>query len=209
LCLQPKSFATSRLLRLWILSAATSTVASMSWAVPPIAKLPDLTCTLSRVAPGSGALASATELELTSYPADEAATPEKLAQRAEHAGEYFLGLFGPKEELVGFVCGTTTAGDSLTEETMSTHDAAGTLLCIHSVVVAERYRRCGVAVAMLKTYMTAVAQTGTARAAALIAKKHLVPLYEKSGFDLVGPSEVVHGADPWYELRADLSAGVP
>ena len=118
-----------------------------------------------------------------SYPADEAASAEKLAFRAERAGPYFLGLHGPDDELLGFICGTTTAGSKLTDETMSTHEPSGTLLCIHSVVVAERYRRRGVAVAMLETYLRAVTQTGSAQAAALIAKKALAVLHVGSGDD--------------------------
>lgn len=39
---------------------------------------------------------------------------------------------------------------------------------------------------------------------ALISKKNIVPLYESSGFTLIGPSDVVHGADVWYELRFDI-----
>ena len=41
-----------------------------------------------------------------------------------------------------------------------------------------------------------------------IAKEHqvviIVPLYEKAGFSLLGPSVVEHGADPWFELQHTL-----
>lgn len=36
----------------------------------------------------------------------------------------------------------------------------------------------------------------------LICKEPLVPLYAKAGFREVGPSPVVHGADPWIEMVA-------
>jgi len=39
---------------------------------------------------------------------------------------------------------------------------------------------------------------------ALISKKNIIPLYENAGFALVGPSDVVHGADVWYELRLEI-----
>lgn len=38
----------------------------------------------------------------------------------------------------------------------------------------------------------------------LICKEPLVPLYEKGGFRVVGPSDVVHGADPWIEMDLKL-----
>ena len=39
----------------------------------------------------------------------------------------------------------------------------------------------------------------------LICKEPLVALYSKAGFQVVGPSEVVHGADPWIEMSMKLS----
>lgn len=43
-------------------------------------------------------------------------------------------------KLVGFVCGTCVAGHALTEHAMSSHEATGTLLCVHSVVVDPEFR---------------------------------------------------------------------
>ena len=34
----------------------------------------------------------------------------------------------------------------------------------------------------------------------LLCKKNLIGFYEGAGFRMVGPSEVVHGADQWYEM---------
>jgi len=35
----------------------------------------------------------------------------------------------------------------------------------------------------------------------LICKEQLIPLYAGAGFSMVGPSDVVHGQDPWFEMR--------
>ena len=35
----------------------------------------------------------------------------------------------------------------------------------------------------------------------LLCKTQLIGLYEKCSFVLLGKSEVVHGADPWYEME--------
>lgn len=31
-----------------------------------------------------------------------------------------------------------------------------------------------------------------------------IPLYEQAGFGLVGPSDVQHGQDQWYEMAIDI-----
>lgn len=56
-------------------------------------------------------------------------------------------------EMVGFICGTCCPGSELSHETMSGHDPAGPTLCIHSVVVDEKFRRKGYATTMLKVYV--------------------------------------------------------
>ena len=40
---------------------------------------------------------------------------------------------GAGEAIVGYICGTLTAADSLTHECMQSNDPEGNLLCIHSV----------------------------------------------------------------------------
>ena len=39
----------------------------------------------------------------------------------------------------------------------------------------------------------------------LICKQYLQPLYAQAGFTLIGPSAVVHGQDPWFEMRLEFS----
>lgn len=147
-------------------------------------------------------------VEAASYPADEAASPEQLESRQREAGAYFLGTFDEAGVLVGFVCGTRAAGPALTDESMERHVPNGPLLCVHSVVTRPEMRKRGVASVMLRGYLQAVAAdtngaSAPPSACALIAKAHLVGLYQKSEFQLVGLSPVVHGADPWFELRID------
>ena len=121
------------------LSSATSSMPSRITTIAP--------GNFARVLPSR--VQAAFALEAASYPADEAATLENLQLRAEVAGEYFWGV-SEGSSLEGFICGTLTCGDTLTEESMSAHDPAGQTLCIHSVVVAEERRRLGLGSAMLK-----------------------------------------------------------
>ena len=85
----------------------------------------------------------------------------------------------------------------LTDESMSMHEADGTTLCIHSVAVPEPLRRKGIASYMLREYLSRVDGLGFATRVLLICKEPLVGLYTGAGFENLGPSDVVHGADPW------------
>jgi GNAT superfamily N-acetyltransferase len=144
------------------------------------------------------------ELEAAGYPADEAASPERLAYRQRRAGDFFWVAHDAKADdggVVGFVCGTLCRGDALTAETMGTHDAEGTTLCVHSVCVDHAARRRGVASSLLRAYLRLLPGVAPAlRSVRLIAKPHLTPLYTRAGFTLLGPSPVVHGEDAWLEF---------
>lgn len=109
------------------------------------------------------------------------------------------------DQLVGYICGTLTAADSLTHESMSKHDPDGRTLCIHSVCVAAEHQRKGIASRMLKAYLQYVQQTcPQAECARLICKKNLIALYKSTGFTVNGLSPVVHGQDPWYDMEVSF-----
>eukprot|EP00438_Fugacium_kawagutii_P034871 Skav225567 [mRNA] locus=scaffold81:432919:434196:+ [translate_table: standard] len=108
-------------------------------------------------------------LEAASYPADEAASPENLSLRQRVAGDYFWAAVDKDDSLVGFVCGTLAHGNSLTHESMEKHEPSGRLLCVHSVVTKECFRRRGVALEMLREYLRAVAALPPGPAVAAIA----------------------------------------
>jgi predicted PhzF superfamily epimerase YddE/YHI9/GNAT superfamily N-acetyltransferase len=145
-------------------------------------------------------------LEAASYPADEAATPARIAYRVEHAASLFLLLERAGGELAGFVNGTLAAGE-LTADTMAVHDPAGATLCIHSVVIAEGLRRQGLAAWLLARYLREVAagHPHVARAA-LLAHADKVALYERVGFASTGPSPVVHGGEVWLGMERPFTA---
>jgi arylalkylamine N-acetyltransferase len=68
--------------------------------------------------------------------------------------------------------------------------------------VEEKERRRGVALKLLQAYQAfARCSTPSVRRLCLISHEPLVGLYEKAGFRVVGPSDVVHGKDPWIEME--------
>ncbi|KAE8976242.1 hypothetical protein PR003_g25992 [Phytophthora rubi] len=151
-------------------------------------------------------------MEAASYPADEAASESGIRFRQKNAGAFFWAAYLPSgdktsETLVGFVNGTLTANDELSDESMSQHDPHGSLLCIHSVVVDHAFRRRGLAAQMLKRYVRIIcdSQPQVTRIM-MIAKAYLVKFYVSCGFSVTRLSPVVHGQDPWFELELDCDA---
>lgn len=163
-------------------------------------------------------LADISALEVSSYPPDEAASLARMAYRLNSAPDLCWVLREPalsssenddtaKGSLIGFVIGTAAAAGStaLPEESMSWHDAAGTVVCVHSVVVREDLRRRGFAGDMLRQFVEKLkrAEHGYERVV-LITKLLLVPLYSSVGFVEDGPSIIEHGRDTWIDMRLEL-----
>ncbi|WIA41274.1 hypothetical protein OEZ86_004878 [Tetradesmus obliquus] len=150
------------------------------------------------------------DIEANSYPEDEAATYENLKFRIEQASGQFLVAIkaasagdgsNSSDQLVGYVCGTCSSASSLTHESMSSHEPGGSLLCIHSVAVAQQHRRHGIASRMLQLYLRYVqGTTAGLQEVRLICKEQMIPLYSKAGFVLLGPSSVEHGQEQWHEM---------
>ena len=96
---------------------------------------------------------------------------------------------------------------------MSTHVPGSASVCIHSICVVPGLRRKGVAVAILKEYVSRLqkaSQEGAPyRRILLITHEELMGLYSKAGFETVGKSAVVHGSRPWFEMRKTLIAPEP
>ena len=150
---------------------------------------------------------AALEIELASYPADEAASLTSLTYRQEHAFECFRGAY-LGDKLVGFICGTRTNDVRLTHDSMEEHVHDGKTLCIHSVVVDSNYRKKGYGKFMLKEYIKYV-QDNSAKFGInkmlLISKIHLVHVfYEACGFRLIEKWPYQHGKDDWYECEYDI-----
>ena len=146
---------------------------------------------------------------------------------------------------MGYICGTLSAAEKLTHESMSRHDPEGDMLCMHSVrpaslaiqhscrqsgqlnvlcvalpvhssasalqlhmsptvqvCVDPMQQRKGIARRMLQGYKVMIQNMlPHIRSMNLICKQNLIELYRGAGFELLGPSEVVHGKDQWYEMR--------
>ena len=148
--------------------------------------------------------------ENLAYPADEAGSYESFAYRQSVAPDLFLGAYDPSDEkrLIGFICSTLSESESLTHESMTTHDPEGKTICIHSVCVDPGHQRQKIGSALLEEYIRRWAN-GLYDGISLIAHEELTGFYVAAGFDLIGKSGVVHGSKPWFELRYSLQTRIP
>lgn len=134
-------------------------------------------------------------LEAASYPSDEAATPEKIRHRLEHAAAFFYLLRSKQAsgDLVGFINGTCTTHSTIHHDSMSTHEPSGRSLVIHSVVIAPPFRRQKLAVHMLSLYLQTLHKNSLCDQVLLLSKAALLPLYLQCGFQVRRLSPVQHG----------------
>jgi ribosomal protein S18 acetylase RimI-like enzyme len=133
------------------------------------------------------------DLETDSYPADEAATLDKIQYRSEEATQYFLVLKDHNRVIVGFVNGTCVAGGTIEHCSMAEHDPQGRTLVIHSVTVNKSHRRHGIATKMLTKYLETIYALKTVDRVLLLSKSYLLPLYLNVGFQFIRLSPVEHG----------------
>ncbi|KAI0090668.1 acyl-CoA N-acyltransferase [Irpex rosettiformis] len=152
-------------------------------------------------------------IEVASFPPEEAGSLEKFQYRQQNAPDLFLGAYLPSSngrDIIGYICSTLASSENLTHDSMEEHIPSGTSVCIHAVVVSPEYRKKGIALALLKEYITRLekdhqAGANTYNRILLICHENLRGLYEKAGFEWLGKSDVVHGPEPWYEMRRALS----
>ncbi|KAJ7678228.1 acyl-CoA N-acyltransferase [Mycena polygramma] len=159
-------------------------------------------------------LEQAIKIEAQGFPPDEAATLEAFQLRQTRAPDLFLGAYQNDLQLVGYICSTLSPDASLTHDSMSTHVPGASSVCIHSVCVSPACRRQGVALRLLQEYIARLEAAYREKSVPyqrvlLITHEWLRPLYEKAGFEWLGPSAVVHGSQPWYEMRIVLGSLPP
>ena len=149
--------------------------------------------------------------ENLAYPADEAGSYEAFAYRQSVAPSLFLGAYeshSGEKRLIGFICSTLSKLESLTHESMETHDPEGKTICIHSVCVDPAYQGRKVGSALLKEYIRQWTD-GPYDGISLISHEELIEFYVAAGLKLIGKSEVVHGSKPWFELQYPLQSRIP
>jgi ribosomal protein S18 acetylase RimI-like enzyme len=145
------------------------------------------------------------EIEAAAYPADEAATREKIAIRIRDYPEGFRCLVADGA-LIGFInCGCAWEVAMSAEEfkQLIGHDPLAPNVVIMSVVIHPDYQGQGWSSVMMKEFVSLMTAMGK-KTIHLMCKQGYLGMYEKAGYRFTRLSASTHGGEEWYEMMMDL-----
>ena len=145
------------------------------------------------------------EIESAAYPADEAATREKIAIRIARYPQGFLCM-----ELHGEVIGFINAGcawevvmsDEAFKELVG-HDPQAPNAVIMSVVLHPDYQGKGLSTALMQAFIEHMRQQGKT-AIYLMCKAQYLEMYKRFGYQFLKKSDSTHGGEAWFEMRQSI-----
>ena len=142
-------------------------------------------------------------VEADCFPPAEAATAAEITDRLAYYADHFWLLEEDDGTVVSFVDGMTTDEPTLRDEmyeNAALHDEDGTWQMIFGVNTLPKYRRQGVAAALLERAISDAKAQGR-KGLVLTCKDKLVHYYAKFGFVSEGVSGSTHGSAVWYQMR--------
>lgn len=149
------------------------------------------------------------EIELESFPPEEAATKEKYVWRLEHYPELFLVAeaadpAGGRDRICGCICMISMDAPLIHDEVFEMDPIPDGRTCAVLTVMTEAAaRRKGVAGLLLEAGIDAARRQGM-ESIVLTCKEHLVHYYSRFGFEKIGVSASVHGGAVWYDMTQKL-----
>ncbi|CCH61897.1 hypothetical protein TBLA_0F03600 [Henningerozyma blattae CBS 6284] len=163
------------------------------------------------------------DLETEGFPANERASLENIKYRLNTSPELCSGLFIRNfesdsitikdETLIGHILGTkiNTPTKFITLESMKVgnHIESSDTIAIHSVVIAQKYQKKNLATLLLTDYIQKLSNQEIGNKIVIIAHEHLVPFYERVGFQLHGENtDVVNdstfASSKWMDMAREL-----
>lgn len=140
---------------------------------------------------------------------------ESTTTTAATAQPVYSGAPERKAVLMGHIVATKTTNSTVTDNDMAIpapgqpdptlgHKEEGRTVCIHSLAVLPEYQKRSLGKTLLKAYLQRIESHGVADRAALIAHEHLIPYYEKLGFENKGPSKAQFGGGGWFDMIKEL-----
>lgn len=148
---------------------------------------------------------------------DKAQTVEE--DKKEDEDDYLpsKGSLIKEEKLIGHIIGTKIYGDFITEDSMQYpeeinefnekkgHIESSNTIGIHSLVIHPEYQKRNLATFLLHDYIQKLSNQEVGEKIAIIAKKELIPFYNRIGFVSQGVSKCKHGGEEWYDLHCSLA----
>lgn len=146
------------------------------------------------------------ELEKASFPEDEGASRSTIAFRIAETGGLCQVYVDSGSKLAALMmCTASGNAGRMRAESIERHDAEGTTVCIHSVVVRKELRGRGIGLRMMREYMAGVRAVWPAtRRLLLLTKAKKVAFYQRAGFHVVGESDIVLGRGRWVEMSFEF-----
>jgi ribosomal protein S18 acetylase RimI-like enzyme len=146
------------------------------------------------------------EIESLAYPADEAATKEKIRIRAEQYPEGFI-ILENQNQIIGFVNSGSTDHVVMSDDNFKElvgHTSSGAHLVIMSVVVDPKFQGKGYAAKLMNAFITQ-AKLLNKHSIYLMCKEEYIKFYEKFGFKFTQVSKSSHGSEQWFEMQLPLN----
>ena len=146
-------------------------------------------------------------VETAAFPADEAASPDRVRQRLDAYPQGFL-VAERAGRLIGLVMSGATHQPDLADEAlkdMVDHDPQGAHLVVFSVAVHPLEQGRGLGGLLVEAILTRAFDHLGKTSVLLLCKETLVAFYQRYGFVEVGPSASTHGGARWIEMRRDRS----
>uniref|UniRef100_A0A3Q2QMW2 Serotonin N-acetyltransferase n=1 Tax=Fundulus heteroclitus TaxID=8078 RepID=A0A3Q2QMW2_FUNHE len=106
--------------------------------------------------------------------------------------ELSLGWF-EEGRLVAFIIGSLWDQERLTMDALTLHKPHGTTVHIHVLAVHRTFRQQGKGSILMWRYLQYLRCLPYVRRAVLMCEDFLVPFYQKSGFKMLGPTEITVG----------------
>lgn len=143
----------------------------------------------------------AVQVELSCFPAEEAADRKRLKERLETFPQSFL-VAEAEGRIIGFINGAVTDERTISDEMfedISLHNPSGAYQSIFGLDVIEQFRHKGVAAELMEAMIEAAREQGR-KGLILTCKDRLIHYYEKFGYVNMGLSRSVHGGAVWYDM---------
>lgn len=145
-------------------------------------------------------------IEAACFPPSEAASAERVAQRAREFADGFL-VAELDGHVYGLINGAASHAPDLTDEAfkaLAGHEPDGAHLVVFSVAVVPELQGRGLSTPLVRTYLERARAAGR-RSVLLLCKQRLVPYYARFGFADRGPSTSTYGGARWHEMALEFA----
>lgn len=147
-------------------------------------------------------LKAVAEIEAACFPVAEAASYPDFVERYQTCRNSFFVAESEDGQLIGFCNGCVTDSDDLSDDLYhdsSKHDENRAYQMIFGLDTLPSYRGMGVGQALMCHMIESARERGK-RAVILTCKEHMIPFYERIGYEFLHKADSNHGGAVWYKM---------